>query len=159
MNICNFRAALYHFFSVCIKSNQTIKSHNYILDIERSDWIVAQSFLKLLCMILFSFYVETWVPKSIRCKMSKYSNIMDAMVFVEMLWFHVAPMSPIIFFLFSPHHEFHPRQVLPSWFGMNENIVCVGASMIIIGWLAYMINLALMLFMVFGTIYISEIKI
>lgn len=102
----------------------------------------------------FFKYIESWIPYS--KTIQKYSRLLDIMVFVEVSGTLICPISSTIFFVYSPDNPIHPRYGIPNVYGLQDNLVMIGISLIFVTWSACVCWYALMLFIVFGTTYLSK---
>ncbi|OXA53448.1 hypothetical protein Fcan01_10424 [Folsomia candida] len=100
----------------------------------------------------FPYFRKSWIPYS--KTIQKYSRLLDIMVFVEVSGTLICPISSTIFFVYSPDNPIHPRYGIPNVYGLQDNLVMIGISLIFVTWSACVCWYALMLFIVFGTTYL-----
>lgn len=88
----------------------------------------------------------------------KYSQRMDKHVFLQVSIMLILPISPTTFVISSPDHPLAPKQLLPQKFGINVHLLPSMACIMMVAWAAMVSWYAMMLFVVFGTLYMSKFR-
>ncbi|XP_021944864.1 uncharacterized protein LOC110843210 [Folsomia candida] len=109
----------------------------------------------------FPNFTKKWMRKS-RASMKdilKYSQRMDKHVFLQVSIMLILPISPTTFVISSPDHPLAPKQLLPQKFGINVHLLPSMACIMMVAWAAMVSWYAMMLFVVFGTLYMIPITV
>ncbi|OXA40236.1 hypothetical protein Fcan01_25083 [Folsomia candida] len=76
----------------------------------------------ILCY--FPRFMDTWMTRRGKQQLAVFTSIQDILLLLQFCVLLTLPISTTLFFIFSPDHPLHSRQLLPEEYGLNENIIC-----------------------------------
>lgn len=102
------------------------------------------------------FPTDTWMTRRGKQQLAVFTSIQDILLLLQFCVLLTLPISTTLFFIFSPDHPLHSRQLLPEEYGLNENIICTIVFIATTTWVSCISWYTILWFVVAGTIYICE---
>ncbi|OXA40237.1 Transposable element Tc1 transposase [Folsomia candida] len=143
-----------HFYTAYSSSCVTILIFGMFVNyhVQHEDFYIGLNRL----LYYFPRFMAKWMKPIAQKKLQKITSIMNVVVFLAIIVHLLLALPTLVFYIVSPDHPMHSRQLLPKFYGLNEHIITTIIFLTLTTWMSTVSWFTVMWIVVMGTLYISS---